>query len=166
MATLGSTNIASSYYQVKVGGDGAALSGIMKALGDMAVCGDELVIEYVQGDRSVGITERPPDFFWMASSARLVSTGPQSVTVEDSMSMVHASRGTLPPAPEYLLSEPAIVAGMARATLPNSNLRLDGLTAIVFDIAHGSVASLKLPCPPGIHRTRLPPRCAATRHHR
>src|SRR5580704_4328939 len=32
MATLGSTRIASSYYQVKVGGDAAALKGIMKAL--------------------------------------------------------------------------------------------------------------------------------------
>jgi molybdopterin-dependent oxidoreductase alpha subunit len=32
MATLRSTNIASAYHQVRVGGDGAALSGIMKAL--------------------------------------------------------------------------------------------------------------------------------------
>src|SRR6202051_3497293 len=32
MATMGSTNIASTYHQVKVGGDGAALTGIMKAL--------------------------------------------------------------------------------------------------------------------------------------
>jgi molybdopterin-dependent oxidoreductase alpha subunit len=45
------------------------------------------------------------------------ATGPQSVTVEDSMSMVHASHGKLPPASEHLLSEPAIIAGMARATL-------------------------------------------------
>jgi molybdopterin-dependent oxidoreductase alpha subunit len=43
--------------------------------------------------------------------------GPQSVTVEDSMSMVHASAGRNPPASEHLRSEPAIVAGMARATL-------------------------------------------------
>jgi molybdopterin-dependent oxidoreductase alpha subunit len=41
----------------------------------------------------------------------------QFVTVEDSMSMVHLSRGTLPPASPHLRSEPAIVAGMARATL-------------------------------------------------
>ncbi|PIB96751.1 FdhF/YdeP family oxidoreductase [Caulobacter sp. X] len=40
----------------------------------------------------------------------------QSVTVEDSMSMVHASRGLNPPASEHLLSEPAIVAGIAAAT--------------------------------------------------
>jgi molybdopterin-dependent oxidoreductase alpha subunit len=45
------------------------------------------------------------------------ATGPQSITVEDSMSMVHASVGRNKPASEHLLSEPAIVAGMARATL-------------------------------------------------
>ncbi|AQV98368.1 CbbBc protein [Cupriavidus necator] len=49
-------------------------------------------------------------------------TGPQSVTVEDSMSMVHASAGKLGPASELLRSEPAIVAGMATATLPDSKV--------------------------------------------
>ncbi|MDB5424272.1 MAG: oxidoreductase alpha (molybdopterin) subunit [Phenylobacterium sp.] len=48
--------------------------------------------------------------------------GRQSVTVEDSMSMVHASHGGLKPASEHLLSEPAIVAGLARATLPGSRI--------------------------------------------
>jgi len=48
--------------------------------------------------------------------------GPQSVTVEDSMSMVHASSGKLTPASEFLRSEPAIVAGIARATLPNTKV--------------------------------------------
>jgi molybdopterin-dependent oxidoreductase alpha subunit len=43
--------------------------------------------------------------------------GPQSVTVEDSMSMVHASTGKLPPPSPHVLSEPAIVAGMAKAVL-------------------------------------------------
>ncbi|MEW1722960.1 FdhF/YdeP family oxidoreductase [Streptomyces sp. NPDC093109] len=43
--------------------------------------------------------------------------GRQVVTVEDSMGMVHASRGNLPPASPHLLSEPAIVARLARATL-------------------------------------------------
>jgi molybdopterin-dependent oxidoreductase alpha subunit len=43
--------------------------------------------------------------------------GTQSVTVEDSMSMVHASSGRLKPASELCRSEPAIVAGMAKATL-------------------------------------------------
>jgi molybdopterin-dependent oxidoreductase alpha subunit len=45
------------------------------------------------------------------------ASGPQSITVEDSMSMVHASAGRNKPASEHLLSEPAIVAGMAQATL-------------------------------------------------
>ncbi len=45
------------------------------------------------------------------------ATGPQSITVEDSMSMVHASLGLNAPASDHLKSEPAIVAGIARATL-------------------------------------------------
>jgi molybdopterin-dependent oxidoreductase alpha subunit len=51
------------------------------------------------------------------------ATGPQSVTVEDSMSMVHASRGGLKPASEHLKSEPAIIAEMAMTTLPNTKVR-------------------------------------------
>ncbi|MBS0426743.1 MAG: FdhF/YdeP family oxidoreductase [Proteobacteria bacterium] len=43
--------------------------------------------------------------------------GAQGVTVEDSMSMVHLSAGINPPASEHLLSEPAIVARLAAATL-------------------------------------------------
>jgi len=51
------------------------------------------------------------------------AAGPQVVTVEDSMSMVHASRGRLPPPSDALRSETAIVAGMAQATLPGSKVR-------------------------------------------
>ncbi|MEU3194073.1 FdhF/YdeP family oxidoreductase [Streptomyces sp. NPDC006992] len=43
--------------------------------------------------------------------------GDQFVTVEDSMGMVHASRGRLEPASPLLRSEPAIVAGLAQAVL-------------------------------------------------
>ncbi|KOG50955.1 hypothetical protein ADK76_38200 [Streptomyces griseoflavus] len=43
--------------------------------------------------------------------------GEQFVTVEDSMGMVHASRGRLAPASAHLLSEPAIVARLARRVL-------------------------------------------------
>lgn len=43
--------------------------------------------------------------------------GIQSITVEDSMSMVHASLGMNIPASEHLRSEPAIVGGIAQATL-------------------------------------------------
>ncbi len=45
------------------------------------------------------------------------ANGPQGVTVEDSMSMVHISAGINPPASEHLLSEPAIVARLAAATI-------------------------------------------------
>jgi molybdopterin-dependent oxidoreductase alpha subunit len=57
------------------------------------------------------------------------ASGPQSVTVEDSMSMVHASRGSLPPASEHLKSEPAIVAAIARAALPDSKIDWEGMVA-------------------------------------
>jgi molybdopterin-dependent oxidoreductase alpha subunit len=50
------------------------------------------------------------------------ASGPQSVTVEDSMSMVHASRGGLKPASAHLKSEPAIIAAIAQATLPNTRV--------------------------------------------
>ena len=43
--------------------------------------------------------------------------GPQAVTVEDSFSMIHASRGQLEPLSTQMRSEPAIVAGIAAATL-------------------------------------------------
>ncbi|MFF0966567.1 FdhF/YdeP family oxidoreductase [Streptomyces sp. NPDC003703] len=43
--------------------------------------------------------------------------GEQFVTVEDSMGMVHASRGRLAPASPVLLSEPAIVSRLARRVL-------------------------------------------------
>jgi molybdopterin-dependent oxidoreductase alpha subunit len=49
-------------------------------------------------------------------------TGRQSVTVEDSMSMVHASTGLVAPPSGKLKSEVAIVCGMARATLPDSGI--------------------------------------------
>ncbi|GAB1440526.1 hypothetical protein MASR2M36_33110 [Providencia sp.] len=47
--------------------------------------------------------------------------GRQSITVEDSMSMVHASSGKLTPASPLLKSEPVIVAEMA-ATLIDSKI--------------------------------------------
>ncbi|MFF3873985.1 FdhF/YdeP family oxidoreductase [Streptomyces sp. NPDC001978] len=46
--------------------------------------------------------------------------GIQSTSVEDSMSMVHMSLGMKRPASRHLLSEPAIIAGIARAALPDS----------------------------------------------
>ncbi|WP_320783266.1 FdhF/YdeP family oxidoreductase [Streptomyces sp. CRN 30] len=45
------------------------------------------------------------------------ASGEQFVTVEDSMSQVHASRGVLEPASKHLLSEVAILSRLARRTL-------------------------------------------------
>ncbi|MEU4927570.1 FdhF/YdeP family oxidoreductase [Streptomyces yokosukanensis] len=47
----------------------------------------------------------------------LQAGGEQFVTVEDSMGMVHASRGRLAPASPHLRSEPAIVCGLGRRVL-------------------------------------------------
>ncbi|MBS9720390.1 FdhF/YdeP family oxidoreductase [Tianweitania sp. BSSL-BM11] len=48
------------------------------------------------------------------------ASGQQVVTVEDSTSCIHASRGFAKPASEHLLSETRIVAEMAKATLPDA----------------------------------------------
>jgi molybdopterin-dependent oxidoreductase alpha subunit len=56
------------------------------------------------------------------SDIDIQSGGRQSITVEDSMSMVHASAGFLQPPSEQLKSEVAIVCGIARATLPDDRI--------------------------------------------
>ncbi|PTM97330.1 FdhF/YdeP family oxidoreductase [Mycoplana dimorpha] len=45
------------------------------------------------------------------------ATGPQAVSIESSVAHFHGSRGRAAPASPHLLSEPAIIAGMAKATL-------------------------------------------------
>ncbi|HEY3599784.1 MAG TPA: FdhF/YdeP family oxidoreductase [Paraburkholderia sp.] len=83
-------------------------------------------------------------------------TGPQSVTVEDSMSMVHASAGINEPASEFLMSEPAIVASIARAALgENSKVPWEELVADydrirdaieqVFPMFHAYNARIRVP---------------------
>lgn len=58
------------------------------------------------------------------------ASGAQSVTVEDSTSCIHGSLGMQPPASPHLLSEIAIVAGLAKATLPpNPKVDWDAWTA-------------------------------------
>ncbi|WP_225379508.1 acid resistance putative oxidoreductase YdeP [Escherichia coli] len=54
------------------------------------------------------------------SEIDMQKNGAQAVTVEDSMSMIHASRGVLKPAGVMLKSECAVVAGIAQAALPQS----------------------------------------------
>jgi len=57
-------------------------------------------------------------------------SGEQFVTVEDSMGIINPSRGHAEPASQHLLSEPAIVAGLAKATLgSHSTVGWDGLVA-------------------------------------
>jgi anaerobic selenocysteine-containing dehydrogenase len=50
----------------------------------------------------------------------LQATGPQFVTVEDSMSAVHLSQGNLRPQSDQQRSEVAIVAGLAQAVFANN----------------------------------------------
>jgi molybdopterin-dependent oxidoreductase alpha subunit len=59
------------------------------------------------------------------SDIDMQASGRQSVTVEDSMSMVHATSGLVEPPSEHLKSEVAIVCGMAKATLPDGGIDWD-----------------------------------------
>jgi len=63
------------------------------------------------------------------SDIDIQATGRQSITVEDSMSMVHASNGLVTPPSPDLKSEVSIVCGMARATLPGSEIDWDAFEA-------------------------------------
>ena len=58
------------------------------------------------------------------------ASGPQAVSTEDSTSCIHGSRGKATPASPTLLSEPAIVAGIAKRILPpNPKVDWDGWVA-------------------------------------
>jgi molybdopterin-dependent oxidoreductase alpha subunit len=63
--------------------------------------------------------------------------GEQFVTVEDSMGIINPSRGRLTPASPHLLSEPAIVARLARAALGSGTTvaweKLEGNYALIRD---------------------------------
>ena len=63
------------------------------------------------------------------SEIDLQETGPQRVTVEDSMGCVHASQGHRRPPSDQLLSEPAIVAGIGKATPGGEGVDWDLLVA-------------------------------------
>ena len=52
------------------------------------------------------------------------ASGPQSVSMEDTMACIHASQGAREPAGPEILSEPRIIAGLAKAALP-PNPRVD-----------------------------------------
>jgi molybdopterin-dependent oxidoreductase alpha subunit len=58
------------------------------------------------------------------------ASGEQFVSVEDTTGVVHLSKGVLDPASEHLRSEPAIVAGLAKATLGSkTTVDWDGVVA-------------------------------------
>lgn len=57
------------------------------------------------------------------------ASGPQGVTVEDMMSMVHMSVGRREPASDNLMSEPAILTRLARAAMPESSIDWEGFAA-------------------------------------
>jgi len=52
-------------------------------------------------------------------------TGPQAVSIESSVAHFHGSRGRVKPASPRLLSEPAIIAGLAKATLTQGEVPWD-----------------------------------------
>jgi molybdopterin-dependent oxidoreductase alpha subunit len=65
------------------------------------------------------------------------ATGEQFVTVEDSMGIINSSRGVLEPASGQLKSEPAIIAGLARATLGDrSTVDWEGLAGDYDRVRH------------------------------
>lgn len=65
----------------------------------------------------------------------------QAITVEDSMSNVHASTGRLKPASEHLRSEVDIVCALARATFPDSAIEWEAM-AMNYDVIRDKIAEV------------------------
>ncbi|MGE5185193.1 MAG: FdhF/YdeP family oxidoreductase [Acidobacteriota bacterium] len=72
------------------------------------------------------------------SEVDVQAAGPQFVTVEDSMSMIHRSQGVLAPASEHCRSEVAIVAGLGRA-LAGDRVDWDALAGN-YDVIRAKIA--------------------------
>ncbi|MEI2779350.1 MAG: FdhF/YdeP family oxidoreductase [Tetrasphaera sp.] len=81
--------------------------------------------------------------------------GLQVISVEDSMSMVHRSVGMKRPASPQLRSEPAIIAGLAKATLPDSATPWDWYVED-YDRIRDTMAKVLLGCEDFNRRVRLP----------
>lgn len=64
------------------------------------------------------------------------ATGPQAVSMESSIAHFHGSRGKTKPASPELLSEPAIVAGIAKATLGETKVPWDSWVGDYAEIRH------------------------------
>lgn len=74
------------------------------------------------------------------------ASGEQYITVEDSMSSVHASRGVLEPASPLLRSEVAIIAGIAEATLGDRHGIDWAAMADDYDIIRGHISRVVAGC--------------------
>jgi molybdopterin-dependent oxidoreductase alpha subunit len=72
--------------------------------------------------------------------------GEQYITVEDSMSAVHASRGVLAPASPHLRSEVAIIAGIAEATLGERHGIDWAAMADDYDLIRGHISRVVAGC--------------------
>jgi molybdopterin-dependent oxidoreductase alpha subunit len=84
------------------------------------------------------------------------ASGKQLVSVEDSMSMVHLSRGSLTPPSEHLRSEPAIVCELARAVLgPDHPVPWESLAAD-YDRIRDAIADVVPGCADYNSRVRQP----------
>jgi anaerobic selenocysteine-containing dehydrogenase len=57
------------------------------------------------------------------------ASGPQAVSIEDSTACIHGSRGVVVPCSDDVRSEPWIIAGLAKATLPNPEIEWDAWAA-------------------------------------
>jgi formate dehydrogenase major subunit len=100
------------------------------------------------------------------SDIDIQATGRQAITVEDSMSMVHASSGLVHAPSKHLKSEVSIVCGIGRATLPNSGIDWDGFEAD-YDLIRDRIEDVfpalftdynhRVRTPGGFHLT-IPPR--------
>jgi anaerobic selenocysteine-containing dehydrogenase len=81
----------------------------------------------------------------------------QFVTVEDSMGIVHASRGSLLPAGEHLRSETRIIAGLAAATIGGREPRIDwSALADDYDRIRGHIARVVPGCERYVEGVRQP----------
>ena len=100
------------------------------------------------------------------SDIDIQADGRQAITVEDSMSMVHASSGLVHPPSDKLKSEVAIVCGIAKATLPADGLDWsefeadydvirDRIEAVFPDLFHDFNRRIRQP---GGFHLRIPPR--------
>ena len=84
------------------------------------------------------------------------ATGPQFVSVENSMGIIHSSRGNLQPPSERLLSEPTIVARLAVATL-RSQTKVNWMHLVEdYDRIRDLIASVVPGCEDMNRRVRQP----------